>query len=263
MFEKIISVYIYLFGRTRFLKFNKLLYRMSLGGLGILNYKTSKASGEKSFLLKYLKKNGGVLIDVGANQGNYSIEAIAVCPNLRVFAFEPHPITFELLNKNVARHQNIFTVNKGMSQEKGVRKLYDYANKNGSSHASLFQEVITELHGSVAVSSHEVELITIDDFLCTKNINEIDLLKIDVEGNELEVLRGGINALHDRKIKAIHFEFNEMNIISRVFFRDFWEILEGYRFYRLLPNEMLEIKKYTPLNCEIFAYQNIVAILKD
>ncbi len=56
MFEKIISVYIYLFGRTRFLKFNKLLYRMSLGGLGILNYKTSKASGEKSFLLKYLKK---------------------------------------------------------------------------------------------------------------------------------------------------------------------------------------------------------------
>ena len=191
MFEKIISVYVYLFGRVRFQKFNKLLYHMSLSGLGILNYKTSKASGEKSFLVKYLQKNGGVLIDVGANQGNYSLEAIAVCPNLRVFAFEPHPITFESLNKNVQSHQNILTVNKGMSSEKGVMKLYDYANRNGSPHASLFQEVITELHGAVSASSHEVELTTIDDFLCAKNINEINLLKIDVEGNELKVLRGG------------------------------------------------------------------------
>jgi FkbM family methyltransferase len=53
----------------------------------------------------------------------------------------------------------------------------------------LFEEVITEPHGAVSVSSHEVELITIDNFLCAKNINEIDLLKIDVEGNVLEVLK--------------------------------------------------------------------------
>jgi len=54
-----------------------------------------------------------------------------------------------------------------------------------------------------------------------------------------------------------------MNVSSRAFFRDFWRLLENYQFYRLLPNHMLEIKNYSPLSCEIFAYQNIVAILKD
>lgn len=72
-----------------------------------------------------------------------------------------------------------------------------------------------------------------------------------------------MNAIANRKIKAIHFEFNEMNVHSRAFFRDFWNLLDGYRFYRLLPNEMLEIKTYHPLYCEVFAYQNIVAILED
>jgi|688.fasta_scaffold07770_4 FkbM family methyltransferase len=263
MLEKIISIYVFLFGRARFKKFNKLLYLMSLGGLGILNYRNMKDSGEKSFLAKYLKKNGGVLIDVGANQGNYSLEAITVCPNIKVFAFEPHPITFRSLYKNVESHENIFTVNKGMSWRKGVSKLYDHFNKDGSSHASLFQDIITEFHGAELVACHEIELTTIDDFLYAENINEIDLLKIDTEGNELEVLRGGANAIKDRKIKAIQFEFNVTNVYSRTFFVDFWKILNGYRFYRLLPNEMLEIKKYEPRDCEIFSYQNIVAILKD
>jgi len=77
------------------------------------------------------------------------------------------------------------------------------------------------------------------------------------------VLRGGIKTLKKKKIKAIHFEFNEMNVVSRCFFRDFWKILDQYKFYRLLPNGMLEIRNYTPLSCEIFAYQNIVAILDE
>jgi hypothetical protein len=88
------------------------------------------------------------------------------------------------------------------------------------------------------------------------------LLKIDTEGNELDVLRGAINSINQKKIKAIHFEFNEMNVISRVFFRDIYLMLKDYKLYRLLPYGMTEINVYSPLFCEIFAYQNIVAILK-
>lgn len=84
-----------------------------------------------------------------------------------------------------------------------------------------------------------------------------------MEGNELAVLKGGEKSISEGKIKAIHFEFNEMNVSSRVFFRDFWKLLKDYQIYRLLPREMLEINHYSPLTCEIFAYQNIVAILKE
>lgn len=79
----------------------------------------------------------------------------------------------------------------------------------------------------------------------------------------MHVLQGAIKCLERKKIAAIHFEFNEMNVASRCYFRDFWKILDGFNFYRLLPNGMIEIKNYSPLHCEIFAYQNIVAILKD
>ena len=263
MQQRLIDIYVFLFARTRFEKLNNLLFRLSLGGLGVLNYETSEVSGEKSFLVNYLKDNNGVVIDVGANEGNYTLEALSVNDGLKVYAFEPHPITFAALEKKVSRYSNVVPINKGMASQHASLQLYDYPEKDGSSHASLFQDVITEIHGAGSSVAHTVELTTLDDFLKSEKINEVSLLKIDTEGNELEILRGGVDAIAEGKIKVIHFEFNEMNVISNAFFRDFWKVLETYQFYRMLPNELLEIKTYNPLSCELFAYQNIVAILKD
>lgn len=103
--------------------------------------------------------------------------------------------------------------------------------------------------------------MTLDTFCSKHLIENIDLLKIDVEGNELRVLEGSQNMIGQGKISAIVFEFNEMNLISRVFLRDFFNILPNYNFFRLLPNELVAIE-YNPLQ-EIFVYQNIVALRKD
>jgi len=191
MLGKIISLYAFLFARPSFAKFNKLLHRLALSGLGVLNYKSTTVSGEKAFLRKYLKNKKGVVIDVGANQGNYSLEAFGFSPSIQIYAFEPHPITFKVLSKKVGKLPNIMPINMGMSASPGKLQLFDYPTKDGSSHASLFQDVITELHGAGSAVSHEVALTTLDDFVSSENIPEITLLKIDTEGNELEVLRGG------------------------------------------------------------------------
>jgi FkbM family methyltransferase len=262
MIEKLIEIYVFVFGRKRFIKLNKFLFRLSLGGLGVLNYKNSRVSGEKYFLKNYLSGKSGVVIDVGANEGNYTSEAIEINRNLKVFSFEPHPLTFAKLERNLEKFKNAITINKGMSSIAGRLNLYDYPNEDGSSHASLFEGVIKDIHRSPKAVSHEVDLITLDQFLIANKIEEVLLLKIDTEGNELEVLKGALTAIKNKKIKAIHFEFNEMNVISRSFFKDFWPLLKDYDVYRLLPNEMLELKNYNPLMCEIFAYQNIVAIMK-
>lgn len=263
MLEKIIHIYVLLFANTFCEKFNRFLFRLSLGGLGVLNYKTSKISGERSFLKNYLPGKHGALLDIGANEGNYTAEALSCNPGMRVYAFEPHPITFERLSARFENNDSVMTINKGLSSASGILNLYDYPDIDGSSHASLFSDVITDIHGAGNAVAHEVNLGTLDEFVEDHGINEIALLKIDTEGNELEVLRGGIRTLKNKTIEAIHFEFNEMNISSRCFFRDFWKILDQYKFYRLLPNGMLEIRNYTPLSCEIFAYQNIIAILDD
>lgn len=263
MLERIIDFYVFVFARKRFLKFNKFLYRLSLSGLGILNYKTLAVSGERAFLKSYLLNKKGVVIDVGANHGDYTKEAIHVNGRMKFYAFEPHPKTFFKLAENLATYPNASLINKGLSSSSGVLTLFDYPGEDGSSHASLFEGVITQIHGSSAVVAHEVDVTTLDEFVESEQIEEIILLKIDTEGNELEVLRGSVNTLSAGKVKAIHFEFNEMNVVSRSFFQDFWKILGNYDFYRLLPNEMIEIKNYTPVSCEIFSYQNIIAILKE
>jgi hypothetical protein len=102
----------------------------------------------------------------------------------------------------------------------------------------------------------------LSDFVKEHSIDYIDLLKIDTEGNEMKVLLGLKDFLAKGKVGAIHFEFNEMNVISRVFFKDYFDLLSNYNFYRLLPNGMLPIERYNPIDCEIFAYQNIVGIKK-
>ena len=156
---------------------------------------------------------------------------------------------------------NFHGFNVGVGDSNGEISLYDYADNDGSTHASLYQEVIEGIHHSKAIE-HKVKIIKLSDFVTEHGIDYIDLLKIDTEGNEMQVLLGLKDFIAEGKVGTIHFEFNEMNVISRVFFKDYFDLLPNYDFYRLLPNGMLPIKRYIPIDCEIFAYQNIVAIKK-
>lgn len=244
------------------MKMNSFLFHLSLRGLGVLNFKNSKVSGERVFLQRYLKSKSGVVIDVGANEGSYTEEAIRVNSKLNVYAFEPHPKTFERLVEKLSPYENVKCINKGLSDSVGDLVLYDYFDEMGSSHASLYEDVITGIHRAKKLSRVKVGLTTIDSFIQEQGIDRVELLKIDTEGNEFAVLSGAKGALASKKIMAIHFEFNEMNVVSGSFFRDFYVMLSDYDIYRLLPNEMLKIDDYKPLSCEIFAYQNIVALLR-
>ena len=262
MIEKIYSLYAYLFCRRVFKKFNELMYQLSLRGLGVLNYKGDYLVGEKQWLKQYLRnKNNPVVMDVGANVGRYSFDALEINKNSRIIAFEPHPKTYNKLVNNV-QNNNFKAYNFAVGNSDGKIKLYDYDNNDGSSHASLHEDVIKDLHQGSAIS-HDVDIITLSSFFEKRNISSIDLLKIDTEGNEFDVLKGAGQYLKDNKIKAIHFEFNEMNIISKTSFKDFLDFLPNYDMYRILAGgQLLKIEKYSPVLCEIYAFQNIVAILK-
>lgn len=260
MIKLIYFIYNRLFARRSFYRYNKLLYNMSLRGLGILNYQNDKVSGEKLFLRRFREVTKGVVLDIGANIGLYSKTLYEVNNSLRIYCFEPHPLTFLELQKNLK--YDVTSINAAVGNEKGTVKLYDYAQeKDSSTHASLYRDVIEKIHKG-SVCEYNIRSIKLDDFCRENNIQQIDLLKIDVEGHELEVLKGFENYIRQNKVNMIHFEFNEMNVISRVFFRDFWDFLPEYEFYRMLPDGLIHIEAYDPLFCEIFAFQNIVAIRK-
>lgn len=257
----IVKIYRLIFARQIFHRFNRLLYHCSLSGMGVLNFENDQVSGEHRFLKQILAgRPGGVVIDVGANVGKYSSRVLQINPLLTVYAFEPHPHTFSTLEKSV-RHLNFTAINAAVGANAGSADLFDYAANDGSSHASLYQDVIESIHHAPSIH-HKVKVVTLGEFARDNHITRIKLLKIDTEGNELNVLKGLEDYLRAGTIDAIHFEFNEMNVASRVFFRDFWDILPNYDFYRLLPDGMVKLDQYSPVFCEIFAYQNVVALLK-
>lgn len=261
--ERVYMLYAKLFGQKRFAGLNRFMFDISLRGLGVLNWRDGKVSGEKAWLKQYLSdKKMPLVIDVGAHIGNYIKDTLDAHPGSSIIAFEPHPNTFRRLSENID-HENVVLKNLGVGKRHSVLPLYDHASLDGSQHASLYENVITKIHGGDAIA-HDVEIVTLDEMFKDDHSIKIDLLKIDTEGNELDVLLGATELLKNRRIKAVQFEFNEMNIESGHRFKDFFEFLHEYDFFRILASgELLRIHhRYHALHFEIYAFQNVVALLK-
>jgi FkbM family methyltransferase len=259
----LLNAYRHIFARSKFQKLNKLIFRLSLSGLGVSNFENSRVSGERHFirnvLPKFISPGAPVFMDVGANVGEYTRCLQEQFPNALIYAFEPHPKNFARLCER--KNANLRLYNLGLGEKKGILRLYDRADYDGSAHASLYEEVITEIHKRI-VKAVEVQVDTLDNVAENNNVRHIDLLKIDTEGHDLAVLRGSKRLLDVNAVGIIQFELNEMNIMARVFFRDFRRLLGNYAFYRLLPKDLIPLDD-NPLFTEIFAYQNVVAIPKN
>ncbi len=201
------------------------------------------------------------LFDVGANKGNYAKLFMELGFEEDIYCFEPHPTTFKYLSAAIDTDK-VKKFNIGFSKESGSFPIFDYAAEDGSEHASLFKDVIEKVHKG-KTTSHFASVSTIDEFLNANKVANIGLLKIDTEGNEYNVLLGAQESLKNNKIDYIHFEFNEMNVVSRVFLKDFFALLVNFNMYRLLPYDFLPLQYDHSLMNELFSYQSIVAVRKD
>ncbi len=259
------QLYAWLFGFPFLCRINKVMYQFSLRGMGLGNYQGMGISGERWFLRTIGQRMGSglVVFDVGANVGGYSQLLVRSAHVKRVFAFEPNPQAFALLLSNTSGRQDVSCVKAALSDTSGEVRFYDRVDKRGSSHASMHAEVFSAVHLVPAVEMSVIAR-TLDDFCSLESVEHIDLLKIDVEGHELQVLKGANAMLKARKIQAIQFEFTQLNSVLGVFFLDFWKLLSPqFDIYRLLPHGLLRIDAYDPTVCEIFVYQNYIALLRE
>lgn len=265
MKEFVLNIYRFIFCRKLFYGINLHIYKLSLRGIGVLNTGTPKVTGEKYLLESLLPKlNIKTVIDVGANDGGHALLLKKHLPKTKIYACEPHPETFLKLKENT-KDEDVKIFNLGFLNKETKGKLWDFAEDAKLKHtqptstlASLHRDVIEDLYGQKS-QYYNVQLTTIDKFAKKHKIDNIDFLKIDTEGSEYQVLRGAANMLSRNKIGIILFEFNEMNVCGRVFFKDFFDLLSNYKLYRLMPNGLFPIRNYSAKIHEIFAFQNIVA----
>ncbi|MBC7888546.1 MAG: FkbM family methyltransferase [Ferruginibacter sp.] len=252
-------------GRKSMQKIYETLFRLSLTGLNYGNGGDFKDSGEL-YVLKYIKEKLGAeksitLFDVGGNVGNYSKTLAGIfTDNAVIHAFEPSKITFEIFLKTTAGITNIVPNNFGLSDI--ATDVILYANNDNSGLSSVYQRNLA--HFGIAMDKTEkIQLSTVDLYCQKNNINRIHFLKLDVEGHELNVMKGANLMISNKKVDFIQFEFGGCNIDSRTYFQDFYYLLKDkYVIYRILKDGLQEIQQYDERN-EIFITINYLAIKRD
>ena len=150
-----------------------------------------------------------VIVDVGANVGYLTrFFAQAVGPLGKVYAFEPNPLIFPLLRRNVAKFRQVAVFDVGLSTNETEMPLF----VPGSNYAvaSFVREYpATHVFGkSGQLHSVAAKLVRGDEFMAKIDIGEIDILKVDVEGWELNVLAGLEETIMSSKKIIIFCEYN-------------------------------------------------------
>ena len=156
---------------------------------------------EERFLEHHLARlNNAVLFDIGANHGSYTRLLNRLAPDAQIHAFEPHPKTFASLQQR-AHLPGVTLVNEAVSDTAGTMQLFDFAESDGSTQASLARASVEMFDPQT--TSHTVQTTTLDTYMADHNITKIDFLKIDTEGFDINVLRGAQRALQHGAIAAI------------------------------------------------------------
>lgn len=173
----------------------------SLGDSGVVgNIYTGLADLEEmSFLLHFLKSND-IFVDVGANVGAYSLLASGVCKS-KTIAIEPIPATFKKLIANIKLNNlNNFVecMNVGLGSKEEILNFIETPQSEWN-HVSVNNE-------STNNSQVAVKVIPLDSIIRVDRIPA--MLKIDVEGFEMEVLNGAHNCLTDNTCKVVIIELN-------------------------------------------------------
>ena len=241
--------------------------------INISNYLIGVGSGSDVFSsgeiaicneLTKFKHTTYCVFDVGANQGHFTLFLLSNLPNLidndfYIHCFEPSLKTFKLLEHNLKNNNHIILNNLGFGDKIGEFTLY--YNHVGSGLASLTKRKLDHFDIDMNLSE-TVTIDTVDNYCLRNNIRYIDLLKIDVEGHELNVLNGAKRMFAQHLIKMVSFEFGGCNIDTRTFFQDFYYFFKEHNMvlYRITPSGYLfPIMSYNEIY-EQFRTTNFLAI---
>jgi FkbM family methyltransferase len=135
-------------------------------------------------LISSIIKPGNVVLDIGANIGYYTlIFAKLVGQDGKVFAFEPEPANFRIIEKNVSinGYSNVILEQKAVSNRNEKKKLY--LNKENAGMHRIYKSQY------VNVDSVEIETVSLDDYFSNYR-GRIDFIKMDIEGSEITALEG-------------------------------------------------------------------------
>jgi hypothetical protein len=130
--------------------------------------------------------------------------------------------------------------------------------------ALLFHRPIVDKLLAVAAKKIVIQAQKLDSFCDQHTIRNIDFLKIDTEGSELNVLLGARSLLREKRIGILQFEYGGTYTDAHIYLKDVYDLLKGYGYtiYKIVPGGLAEISVWDS-RLETFNYSNFLAAAVD
>jgi FkbM family methyltransferase len=158
-----------------------------------VNYFPKDYEKENFDFIKSSVNDGGVVLDIGAHIGLFSLIASQIVGQKgKVFAFEPSPTTFDVLSKTISinnANHIIEPIQKAVGEIEGTIQFFVSNDSIDNSNSLVKYLSDRELKGI------DIAITSTDLFVKEKNLRKINFIKIDVEGAELDTLKGAKNTL--------------------------------------------------------------------
>jgi FkbM family methyltransferase len=189
---------------------------------------------------KYLLKNSRVIFDVGGHSGETIDRYRMIYENAKIYSFEPFKERFQELKNKSSFDRNIIAENLAISNETGTTNFY--TNQASETNSLLPPVSQTQRpyhdHDTSYQNTKQIkaDVETIDHYCKKNNVTFIDILKMDIQGGELNALKGAVRMLGEGKIKLVYCEVMFAKIYeNQPLFHDIALFLNqfGYHLYKL------------------------------
>lgn len=171
-----------------------------------------------------------IVYDIGAADGVVARALLKLAGVKYVHAFEPIPASFQKLTRRVAGFHNISCHNVALGEFNDKATLHLSAHPDSSSLLPMTGLHVAEFPGSGESKDIQIEVVRLDDFIASHGLALPDVLKIDVQGFELAVLKGGGTALAHAKFCVLEMSFAPLYEGSPLF-DDIYEFMKANGFF--------------------------------
>lgn len=180
-------------------------------------------------ILKSLNKVN-TIIDIGANKGQFTLAARSVYPEGNIISFEPLSGPAEIFNKVFTKDQNIVLHQSAIGPQKDTVEMHVSNREDSSSLLPIGNNQLSMFPGTEESHIEEIKVAPLHKFLSKEDLlNKRVFVKIDVQGYELEVLRGSKNLIDEFDYIYVECSFVEL-YEGQVLADDVIEYLSNYSF---------------------------------
>lgn len=180
---------------------------------------------------KYIKKNS-IFFDIGANEGFFSVVASKKIITGKIYCFEPQKNLLKIIEKNLLKNnfKNFFLLDFGIGESEYFTNLNVFQDTNTGASSILKKHFLNTKKTKIKIKS-------LDHFVSEERLyDQIDLVKIDIEGYEIQAIKGMENLLKEKKINTLLIDYH-MHIVNNKVRLEHEKLILSFGYKKIKTND--------------------------